>query len=324
MAGQHRIVVLGQLADEAMAMLDARKDVAYELVTATDEATLADRVRGADAITIRTARLTPAIIDAAPNLRVISRHGVGYDNIPVDHCTARGIAVTIVGTVNAVAVAEHTMFLILAAAKRAIAFDQAIRRGDYAAARSGRLGVEIQGKTLLLIGLGRIGREVAKRAAAFDLSVMAFDPYAHAEDSGEVAFVGSLAEGLAAADIVSLHVPLTDATRNLIGAAELAQMKPGAILINASRGGLVDEDALAASVAAGHLFAAGLDTFLEEPLAASSPLIGLEDVLLSPHTAGLAAETLVAMGRVTVQNALDGLDGRIDPALAVNPEVLGA
>lgn len=316
-----KVLVVQPVHPEALALLDARSDVAYTVVTDHAEENLLRHVADADAITLRDAPFSPALLAAAHRLKVVSRHGVGFDNVPVAACTARGIPVTVVGPVNAVAVAEQTLLLMLAAARGAVVLDAATRRGDFGMRRR-VTGVNLQGRSLLLVGFGRIGREVAQRALPFGLTVRVFDPHLAAPPEPPVQRVGSLDEGLAQADIVSLHVPLTDETRGLLGARELALLPPGAIVVNASRGGLVDEDALLEAIRSGHLRGAGLDTFAEEPLPAGSPLLAEPRVVLSPHSAALTEESLLAMGVMTVKNALAGLDGTLDPALVVNPSVL--
>ena len=174
-----KIVVVQPLHPKALAMLEARSDIEFEVVTDFAEENLLRRVADADGITVRDARLSEAVLAAAPKLRVVSRHGVGFDNIPVNYCSSRGIAVTVVGPVNAISVAEHTIFLMLAAARVGVHLDQSVRNGRFSE-RSNCLGVELSGKTILLIGYGRIGREVAKRAKAFNMEVAVYDPYLNA------------------------------------------------------------------------------------------------------------------------------------------------
>ena len=318
-----KVLVIQPIRQEALALFEARSDVVHEVVTDFSEANLLARVSDADAITIRDAPLPRSVLDAAPRLKVVSRHGVGTDNIPVELCTARGIPVTVVGPVNAVSVAEHTLFLILAAARNAIALDAATRAGDFAA--RGRItGVELRNRRLLVVGFGRIGREVAARARAFGMTVTVFDPFL-TEAPGDPAIrrVADLGDALQGADVVTLHVPLTEATRAMIGAAELALLPARAILVNASRGGLVDEAALVAAVRSGRLHGAGLDTFEREPLPPDSALLQEKRIVLSPHSAALTEEALLAMGMATARNALAGLDGTLDQDLVVNRSVLG-
>ena len=316
----HKILVVQPLHPEAMTLLEARPDIEYEVVTDFSEGNLLAHVAGVDAITIRDAPLSRSVIEAADSLQVISRHGVGYDNLPIDLCTQRGIPVTLVGAANAISVAEQTMLLMLAAARVAIELDSAVRRGDFAA-RSRILGVELQGRTVVLIGYGRIGRQVAMRAAAFGMHVCVVDPHLSSADDN-IEHVASLDAALPRADVLSLHVPLTDQTRNIIGARELALMPPGSILLNASRGGLVDEAALLDSIRSGHLHGAGLDTFAVEPVPSDSPLLAEPRIVLSPHSAALTEQALIAMGVATVRNALAGIDGTLDPELVVNPSTL--
>lgn len=317
-----KILVVQPVHPEALAILDARADVTYTVVTALEEEELRPHLADADAVTLRDARFPATLLAAAPRLKVVSRHGVGYDNVPIDACTARGIPVTVVGPVNAVSVAEQTLLLMLAAARGAVVLDTAVRAGDFAARRR-FTGLDLRGRTLLLVGFGRIGREVATRALAFGMRVRVYDPHLTAPPPGPVEAVASLDEGLAVANVVSLHVPLTEETRGLLGARELALLPPGGIVVNASRGGLLDEDALLAAVRSGHLHGAGLDTFATEPLPAHSPLLGEARIVLSPHSAALTEDSLLAMGVATVRNALAGLDGTLDPSLVVNPSVLG-
>jgi D-3-phosphoglycerate dehydrogenase len=316
-----RVLVIQAIHGDALRVLDDRDDIDYEVVTDWSLPNLLELAPHADAITIRDAPLPPEVIDAAPNLRVVSRHGVGYDNVPVAACTARRIPVTIVGNVNTTSVAEHTMFLLLAAARNGAAFDAAVRAGDFGA-RNRETAVELSGRTMVVIGFGRIGLEVARRAHAFGMKVAAYDPWLTIRPPDWIELIPELPAALARADVVTLHVPLSDSTRNLIDDAALALLPDGAIVINTARGGLLDEAALVAHVRSGHLHGAGLDVFDDEPLPLTSPLVTEPRIVLSPHSAALSEGALIAMGVTTVRNALAGLDGTLDAALVVNPEVL--
>ena len=193
------------------------------MVTDFSEENLLANVGDADAIAVRTAMITKRVLDAAPRLKVISRHGVGYDNIPVSECTARGIAV-LVGAVNAISVAEHTWYLILAAARSGVELDAATRRGDFGV-RERVTGVELNGRNLLIIGFGRIGKRVADRARAFGMDILVFDPYLHGDVPKDVRVFASLESGLREADVVTLHAPLTDETRRVRRARTFATAK---------------------------------------------------------------------------------------------------
>jgi D-3-phosphoglycerate dehydrogenase len=316
-----KILIIQPLRPEAFRLLDSRKDITYEFITDFSLPNLLKHIGDADGITIRDAPLSVEVLENAPKLKVISRHGVGFDNIPVDYCTKRKILVTVVGAVNSVSVAEQTMFLMLAAAKSGILLDQAVRRGDFAA-RSRVLGIELLGLTLFIVGFGRIGQLVAARARAFGLRILAFDPYVDGNQFSGVSFVESPEEGLPQANFLSLHVPLLPETRHLIGARQLDLLPEGAIVLNLARGGLIDESALLRRVQTGRLYGAGLDTFEKEPLPAGASIATEERIVLSPHSAALTENSLIAMGVVTVQNVLAGLDGSIDPELVVNKAIL--
>ena len=322
MPSMKNVLVIERIAPSATALLDARPDISWKLVTDTTPSSLLEAIRDADALTVRVAHLPVHVLEAAPKLKVISRHGVGFDNVPVDYCTSRGIAVAIVGNANSVSVAEHALYLMLAAAKKGIMGDSAVRSGEFSS-RSELVGVELKGKTLLVVGCGRIGSELIPRAQAFGIRTLVYDPFFSGKIDAQTKVVRNLDDGLAQADILSLHLPLTPETRMLIGELELRRLPKGAIVVNASRGGLIDEEALLKSIGAGHVFAAGLDTFETEPLPKNSPLTGEPRIVLSPHSAALTEESLSAMAEITVRNALDGLDGRLRKQLVVNPEVLG-
>ncbi len=318
------VLIAGPIHADGMAVLEGRDGLTYEVLAAPDAAALGERLVDADALLIRTAPLSAAAVGAAPRLKVVARHGVGYDNVPVDALNARGIPLAIVGNVNAQTVAEHTLFLILTLAKRGVVRDRAARDGRWNAARGEGGTWELAGRSLLLAGFGRIGSEVARRARAFDMTVLAYDPFV---DQAAMADLGVVKTDdwrtvLPDADVISLHLPRTPETENMIGADELRAMKPTAVVINAARGGLVDEAALADALEVGEIAGAGLDTLDSEPPEPGHPLLALDKVVFSPHSAALTDECLLRMGVSSAQNILAGLDGRLDPALVVNRDVL--
>jgi len=317
------ILILGRIHAAGLDILRARPGVRFEVVDNPAEPDILARAPAADAIIVRTTKLTAAAIDAAPKLKIVSRHGVGYDNVDMAALDRRGIPLTLVGNVNALSVAEHTLFMMLTIAKEAMAYDRATRNGNWTL-RDGFRATELAGKTLLLLGFGRIGREVAKRAQAFGMTVLAYDPYVRdaAMLAARVQPVPALAAAIPAADVISVHLPLTPETKGIIGAPQLAAMKPSAIVISTARGGLVDEAALVDALRSHRIRAAGLDVFVDEPPRADNPLLALDNVLLSPHSAGLTEECAMRMAAVSARNALAGLDGTLDPELVVNKHVL--
>jgi D-3-phosphoglycerate dehydrogenase / 2-oxoglutarate reductase len=316
-----KILVVQAIRLEALRLFQERPDIHFEVLTDFSHDNLLRHIADADALTVRDAPVLVDILEAAPRLQVISRHGVGFDNIPVDYCTARGLPVTVVGDVNSSSVAEQTMFLALAAARGGILLDAAVREGDFAA-RTRITGVELRGRRLLLIGFGRIGREVAVRAAAFGMRISVYDPFVDPTLFPNIIFVATLEEGLVSADVVSLHVPLNLQTKNMISHRELALLPVGAIVINTARGGILDESAMLTALKNNHLLGVGLDTFEIEPVPLGHPLLKEKKAILSPHSGALTEESLIAMGVATARNALAGLDGTLDPAFVVNPAVL--
>ena len=311
------LLIAGKLHPAGLALLNAAP-VSYDYVQEITEATYAPLLHKADGLVIRTQPLTAATIAMGTRLKIVSRHGVGYDAVDVAALTARRIPLCIVGDVNSVSVAEHAMMLILAAVKRLVVSDNAVRDPAQWEWRNRLESGEVSGKRLLIVGFGRAGRHLARMAAGFDMVISAHDPYL-AENSwpaGLVRNAPDLLAALADADIVSLHVPKGD--RPLIGAAELAVMKRSAVLVNTARGGVVDEAALALALRSGQIGAAGLDVFETEPPLADNPLAQLRQLVLTPHIAGLTQESAARMAVASVQNVLDFFAGRLDPAFIVN------
>lgn len=319
-----KVLLLQPIHPAGTAMLEAREDLQVALASDPSEETLVDEARDAHAIIARATPVTRRVIDAAKQLCIVSRHGVGYDSVDVARLTERGIPLAIAIEANALSVAEHTIYLMLALAKQGFTFDRAIHRGDFVI-RESLMGMDLAGKSLLLIGFGRTGSRVARFARAFDMNVFAYDPYI---DQGRIAAaeciaVKSYRTTLPDMDMVSLHCPLTDETRGMIGSEELDAMKPSAYVINCARGGIVDEPALCRALEAGHVAGAGLDVFVREPLPGDDPLLALDNVITSPHIAGVTGEARMRMATGAAANVLAAFDGCLDPATVVNPEVLG-
>ncbi len=289
------------------------------MVTTAERPRLPELVADVDALVVRSAtKVTRELLESAHKLRVVGRAGVGVDNVDVDAATERGVLVVNAPNANLVSATEHTFALLLALARSIPAADASMKRGEWD--RKTFVGVELQGKTLGIVGLGRIGQRVATRARAFEMQVVAFDPFL---DPGEARRLGvellPLDDLMAQSDVVTLHTPFTKATKNLIDARQLARMKPGALFINCGRGGLVDEDALLAALEAGKIAGAGLDVYEEEPTQRHA-LAAHRRVVATPH---IGAQTKEAQERIAIETAhmvLAALAGEI-PAAAVNPSV---
>lgn len=275
-------------------------------VTGHDPATVPD----AHVLFVYSLRVDDALLSRLPRCRVVARCGTGYDNVDVAAAHRRGIAVTYVPEYGSVDVAEHTIALLLGCARRLPAADAAVRSGHWPSYLELGPMRRLNGRTLGLLGFGRIAREVARMALGLGLHVAAHDPYAPAEQlrAAGVTPLGFDAL-LAGADVVSVHLPLTDATRGELGAAEFARMKPGAVLLNSARGALVDTGALVDAVRSGRLAGAGLDVTDPEPLPTGHPLLALPQVVLTPHSAAFAEEGLADLRRTALDDVLLVLGG---------------
>jgi len=317
----YRVIVLDPLSASGLAPLvdDDRFELVERFGLKGQE--LADALGAADGVIVRSAtRITRKALENVKRLRVIGRAGVGVDNIDVDAATERGIAVLNAPSGNTISAAELVFAMLLAFVRRVPEADRSMKAGEW----NRKLGgTELYGKTLGLVGAGRIGSAVAQRARAFGMRVLAYDPFLSAERARSLEIeLAPLDDVLRGADIVTLHAPLTDATRGLLSATKLALMKPGAVLINAARGGLVDEDALYACLTNGQLAGAALDVYASEPLPAEHRLRTLPNVVLTPH---LGASTLEAQENVALEIAeavrVALVDG--DLSRAVNAPALG-
>ncbi len=280
-------------------------------------------LRDADGVALTSTPLKAADIASAPRLKAVGRIGVGYDAVDVDALNARGIPLMTCGTDNSPTVAECVMFMMLELCKRGATMNAIPRQGRWAQ-RYEQLPTELLGKTLLIIGFGRIGTRVARRCLAMEMKVEVHDPYVPA-DAVRVAGCEPAADldaALGRADFVTLHCPKNKETTGLFDAARIARMKPGARLINTARGGLVDEAALHAALAAGRLAGAGVDVFSPEPPLTDNPLFTLANVVVSPHMAGNTLESLDRKSLTVVRNLLSVLDGSPNREFVVNPEVL--
>jgi D-3-phosphoglycerate dehydrogenase len=260
----------------------------------------ASELKTATGLIVRSAtKVDAAMLEAAPDLRVVGRAGVGVDNIDVDAASERGVAVMNAPGGNTISAAELTMALMLAVARRVTEADRSIREGRWE--RSTLQGVELRGKTLGVIGAGRIGWEVAQRCRAFGMDVIVYDPYLAVERIEELhPHLVSLDRLIEGADVISLHVPLNAETRGLIGAEALGRMKKGAFVLNVSRGGVVDEAALARALHEGRIGGAGLDVYEHEPIGPDSPLLDAPNLVLTPH---LGASTKEAQIQVALEVA---------------------
>jgi D-3-phosphoglycerate dehydrogenase len=304
---------------EAMRLLEqAGHEVGEWDSLAGDQARAA--LREAHGLFVEITPVPAALIESAPYLVAIGKGGVGLDSIDLAAAAAAGIAVYNTPGSNSECVADHTFALLLALTRRLIRLDGATRAGRGWEPWPPAIGEELTGKTIGVIGAGNSGRAVIRRAKAFGLHVLAYDPVPAALDNKLDVEATSLADLLARADVVTLHVPLTPETTGLIAAPQLAAMRAGAYLINVSRGGIVDEDALLAALESGRLAGAGIDVFAAEP-ATASPLFGNDHVIVTPHSAGISAGSIARSRIETARNLVGALGG--SPSAAPGPGHLG-
>ena len=306
-----------------MQLLRSHDELTHEVLEKPSQKEISIKLAKADALIIRTTKLSADMMDKANQLKIVARHGVGYDNVPVDVLSRKKIPLATTGNANAITVAEHALYLILTLAKRGSTFDRAMREGDWES-RNRLQGSEIFGKNLLLVGYGRIGREVAKRALAFGMRIHVFDPYVDSEQviqAGAI-YINDLGASLSETDFLSLHLPFTLQNRHIIGASEIKTLPTTAYVINTARGGLIDEDELLKALDAGTLAGAGLDCFEQEPPQRKMELLRSDKVVLSPHNASLTAECTRRLGLVCVENVVDALTGRLQKDRVVNWEAV--
>ena len=302
-----RVLVAEAIAPAGVSLLETQHRVDVQTGLSPDE--LRACLPLYEALVVRSqVQVDAAAVAAATRLRVIARAGVGVDNIDVAAATEAGITVVNAPTANTIAAAELTVGLMYALARHIPAADASLQRGEWQ--RSRFMGHELRGRTLGIIGLGKIGYAVAARARAMEMELIGFDPYVDTDSAAShgVTLV-SLDELLAGADVVTLHVPLDDSTRGLLGAEQLARMKPDALLVNVARGGLVDEVALAAALSDGRLGGAAVDVYEREP-PTGSPLLGAPNVVLTPHLGASTVEAQERAGLEVAEQVLDVLAGR--------------
>jgi len=289
--------------------------------TSTAEEDIIRQAQGCAAILIRSARITGKVMDAIPTLKVIAKHGMGVDNIDVEHATEKKILVVNAPFSNLNAVAEHIVMLVLSLSKRTVRMDRLTRTGEFAK-RNTYKTIELKGSTAGIIGLGKISRLVVKKLSGFEMNVIASDPFVKQEDVGELAVKMVTADEVyAKSDFVIVHTSLFPSTFHLVGKEQFQMMKNSAFIINASRGPVVDEAAMIEALQSGEIAGAGLDVFEKEPPDPDNPLFSMENVILSPHNAALSGGALRAMAMDSAMGITEYLTGK-PVTYPVNGEIL--
>lgn len=309
------ILIAGAIHEDGLRLIDETPGYSYDYVPSMAAGDYLPYLAGAEALVIRTQPVTAAALALAPKLKIISRHGVGIDSVDVEAVTGLGLPLMVTGDTGARSVAEHALAALMMLTKQMPQADAALRAGDWDW-KHRLLSRDFAGRRLLLIGYGRIARLLAELAAPFGFEIHAYSPSLTDWPDGPARPAPDLAKALASADLVSIHAPWRG--KALLGAAELALLPKGALLVNTSRGGVVDETALAEALTSGHLGGAAIDVFRDEPPLPDNPLLSAPNLMLSPHIAGVTEDAARRLALTSIQNVFDHFAGRPDPGLIVN------
>jgi len=316
---KYKIAIIEEIHKDGVELLDKHPNFEYELISDVSEKNLIEKLPNFDACTLRVSKLDENILKHCPNLKAISRHGVGYDNVDLNYIKKNKISLLITATANAVAVAEHVLSMFLSLSKSIIRYDEEVRIGNFKKNTSEITTFELLNKNILIAGFGRIGKKLISRCLAFDTKVYVYDPYIEEQtikDHGGIK-VSRIEEGLKIADYVSLHMPLTKETKNLLNYDVFKKMKKNSILVNTARGGIINERDLDKALNEGLIFAAALDVFLNEPIENNNPLLKNKKIILSPHSATFTDECTSRMSIETTKNIIDFFDNKLDKSMIV-------
>ncbi len=315
----HKVAIIEKIHQDGINLLKNNPAFEFEIIEDFSEENLIKVLPNFDACTLRVSKLNEKILSQCKNLKVISRHGVGYDNVDLDYIKKNKITLLITATANAVAVAEHVICMMLSISKGINQYDQEVRIGNFKKNASTITTLELFKKEILIVGFGRIGQSLIKRCKGFEMKVKVFDPFVNKETierfGGQK--IEDLDDGLKICDYISLHVPLNDKTKNLIDYSKLKNMKREAIVINTARGGIINENDLDKALRENIIFGAGLDVFENEPIDKTNPLLSNKKVLLSPHSATFTNECKSRMSLETTKNIIDFFENKIDKSMIV-------
>ena len=314
-----KILIIQPIHEAGIELLKYNNNYEFEIIEDAEISNLKSKIVDCDGVSIRTAKLPAEAINAAKSLKIISRHGVGYDNIDLKSSKDKNITIAITATANAVAVAEHVMFMLLSISKRKNMYDESVKTGKFNERNRLPKTVELWNKNILIAGFGRIGKALIKRCLGFEMNVFVYDPFVSSDVIENIGGkkVENLEDSIKKMDAVSLHVPLTEKTKNLINYELLKTMKKNCIIINAARGGIINETDLDKALNENLIFGAGIDVFEKEPPDEKNPLLKNDKVFLSPHTAAFTEECMTRMGIETIQNIIDFFDNKLEESKIV-------
>jgi len=323
-----KIFITESMSQQGRALLRERDDIEIvefpNMISAGDFQVMLKEQAPVHGVALGATRFGEPELEASRDMKVVTRIGVGYDAVDIPALSRRKIPLMVAGTANSPSVAEQAMFMMLTLAKRAVEMHSIVKNGNWGY-RLGKLPYDLFGKTVLIVGFGRIGTRTAKRCIAMEMNVLIYDPYKSASEikAAGCESVADLDAALPRADFVSIHCPKTSETVGMFNAARLKRMKPTAYLINTARGGIIDEPALHAALVSGKLAGAGLDVFEQEPPPAGHSLFELPNVIMAPHVAGVTREAVDRMSEQTARNILSALDGEPIRQNVINQDVLG-
>jgi D-3-phosphoglycerate dehydrogenase len=315
----YKIGIIQKIHDDGLKIFDANKNFEYEIIEDLSEENLLKKIPLYHGVTLRTGKLTNNVLSKAANLKVISRHGVGFDNVDTSFLKANNITLLITATANAYAVSEHVFYMMLAISKNFLNIDNEVRVGNFKKNFDKFETFELNNKEILIAGFGRIGRNLIKKCIGFDMKVKVYDPFVGEDiitDMGGQK-VESFESAIKSADFLSIHMPLNKETKDLMNKKRIQTMKKTAVIINTARGGIVNEHDLDAALNKKIILAAGLDVFENEPISLDNPLLKNRKVLLSPHTAALTNECKIRMAKETAQNIVDFFENRLNKSMVV-------
>jgi D-3-phosphoglycerate dehydrogenase len=316
----YKIGIIQKIHNKGLELLDAHKDFEYEIIDDVSEENLLKKIHLYDAVSLRVSKLSNNLLSKATKLKVISRHGVGYDNVDTLYLKQNNITLLITATANAIAVSEHVFYLMLTISKNFLNLDNEVRIGNFKSNINKFETFELHNKEILIAGFGRIGKNLIKKCLSFDMKVKVFDPFVDEQIirnmGGEK--VDNFEYALKTLDFLSLHIPLNKNTQDLIDLKKMKTMKKTSVIINTARGGIVNEADLNQALNEKIILAAGLDVFSYEPINSDNPLLKNKGIIMSPHTAALTNECKIRMGKETAQNIIDFFEKKVNKNMLVN------
>ena len=316
----YKIGIIQKIHDKGIEKLIQNKNFEHEIIDDVSEQNLLKKIHLYDGVTLRVSKLSNNLLSKAAKLKVISRHGVGYDNVDTSYLKQKNITLLITATANAVAVSEHVFYLMLTISKNFLNLDNEVRIGNFKNNMNKFETFELHNKEILIAGFGRIGKNLIKKCIGFDMNVKVYDPFVDEKIINDMGGkkVDNFDSALTTLDFLSIHMPLNKNTKDLINLKKMKTMKKTSVIINTARGGIVNEGDLNQALNEKIIFAAGFDVFTNEPINLDNPLLKNKRIILSPHTAALTNECKIRMGKETAQNIIDFFEKKINKNMLVN------